>query len=736
MKIIYICFASFYIYLLFNVIAVSGHFHSIEIVMLWLDAAAVFYILQNVPAAKSNNTLLFFIAVGLILSAVHLVNVLLLDGYRQAPAFLTHAFHFGFMANLFALTAAGMTIESRNKWIRSLAVLTFLLSTVFIFSDIKASPLFGFGFGLFSALAIWESNRIRNRRMFIVVMILIPLIMTVFILHDVLFAELKKQLLSDNVTSGHQIPMMTALKAGIANPALGVGVGRFQDFSGLYEPALVGKWIRRAHNSIFELFAETGFIGLLSASLWIYLILKALLRRRQKTVMTTFVYRGVVAAILAALLLSLMDFGLQIPANVIAMAVLVGVAFHGTDSRHKPDRAFRSVKGMSVIPLVLALLWIPVTISSFYLDQAVNANRIGRINRALKLSQTALRLNPFDDRIDQLMGEIYLKRAAVSGSEDDYHHARRSVEKSLNRNPAQAALHYALASIEYAEENPDNAYIGRHLEAAHKLDPSNPGYSVGYIENLIRMNNEAAAIDHLVAAVNQAHVLQVEGIAGDVYTIWIRNHLDMGSLAFLSHRVSPEKFVLFIRAGIEQGLNTRISQLINQVDDNFFQNLSPEDSLDYTRSAYRAGDRDMALKVIQIAMKKSLQPEQESDFIELKADILYDGENYAEADANYSRAVQLNPKNLHLRIKATECRRKRFGQTAALTGYQDIARDFPNSAKAHFLLARELNADDRKLEALQEFRRARSLTGDEKFNTEVKQVMSELGLNEFWDNDL
>lgn len=135
-------------------------------------------------------------------------------------------------------------------------------------------------------------------------------------------------------------------------PVAGVGLGAFQDGFSPHRPAEVPaeNMVDYAHNDFLQLLAETGIVGLLIA-LWALAALLTFTVRRWGDRRDPFV-RGLVlgglGAVVAAMVHSLVDFGLHMPANALVLVVLAAllplvVTLHHDGTRERVGLARWSV---------------------------------------------------------------------------------------------------------------------------------------------------------------------------------------------------------------------------------------------------------------------------------------------------------------------------------------------------------------------------------------------------------
>ena len=112
------------------------------------------------------------------------------------------------------------------------------------------------------------------------------------------------------------------------HPLLGSGLGMFADAFTRFQTALLGRMVDHAHNDYLEITAEWGVIG---AGLMVGFILfvvgrAAIASFRFSDPADRFIAMGSFASAVAILLHSLGDFNLQVPANALLFASILGLA--------------------------------------------------------------------------------------------------------------------------------------------------------------------------------------------------------------------------------------------------------------------------------------------------------------------------------------------------------------------------------------------------------------------------
>jgi O-antigen ligase len=122
-------------------------------------------------------------------------------------------------------------------------------------------------------------------------------------------------------------------------PLVGTGLGTFGTAFRPYQTGEVDKYVDHAHNDYVEFASETGLLG---AALLFLPILYLLIRmitsflddpRRHRRAVTL----GCVGSSLALLIHSITDFNLQIPANALILAVVLGIGYKAVCVERKRD---------------------------------------------------------------------------------------------------------------------------------------------------------------------------------------------------------------------------------------------------------------------------------------------------------------------------------------------------------------------------------------------------------------
>ncbi|HEX5413752.1 MAG TPA: O-antigen ligase family protein [Terriglobia bacterium] len=113
------------------------------------------------------------------------------------------------------------------------------------------------------------------------------------------------------------------------NPILGTGLGTYEDALRPFQTHLVTLTVDHAHNDYLEFASETGLIGFLLLFVPIFWLLARMIisflrdHRRYRSA----ILLGCIGSTLGLLIHSLTDFNLQVPANAMIFAAILGVGY-------------------------------------------------------------------------------------------------------------------------------------------------------------------------------------------------------------------------------------------------------------------------------------------------------------------------------------------------------------------------------------------------------------------------
>ncbi len=141
------------------------------------------------------------------------------------------------------------------------------------------------------------------------------------------FADMKR---SEYLSASRRTMIWTdALQVVKKNPVLGTGLGTFEEAYRPFQTQLVNLHVDHAHNDYLEFACETGLIGFSVLFLPIFYLLVRMVisflkdHRRYRSA----ILLGCIGSTLGLLVHSMTDFNLQIPANAMIFAMILGIGY-------------------------------------------------------------------------------------------------------------------------------------------------------------------------------------------------------------------------------------------------------------------------------------------------------------------------------------------------------------------------------------------------------------------------
>jgi len=202
----------------------------------------------------------------------HLPNVL---GRYPAVGFFDNQQTWAAFALISSLYLAGVAMEATRQrlWFACGSVLSILGAV--------ASQIRGTLLGLAAGVTVWvfQSRRGMRTAIWFVAAALVALVLSPNTL--IRFNELKDRSLNPSVDISRPYIWKTAWEMGAQRPLLGVGPGNFQK---VYEATKPDAWARtmgHAHNEWFQEWATSGLPGVLSFSWLLFVVARALWKRRR-----------------------------------------------------------------------------------------------------------------------------------------------------------------------------------------------------------------------------------------------------------------------------------------------------------------------------------------------------------------------------------------------------------------------------------------------------------------------
>lgn len=292
------------------------------------------------------------------------------------------------------------------------------------------------------------------------------------------------------VDTGNMRPLMwqAALKQYSLNPAFGTGSGTYLYYGRHFRDARVQNDPMHVHNDYLELLCEYGFVGAGLFAIFLLLHIQSgwrslvtiVNRRMQPAGCTTSndlaLVAGVLAALAALVIHSVVDFNFHIPANTLLFAFLFGIlASPPADSETTPSKPTVPMRiarfALPVIGVALGLLSFPLLRGEYcaewarvHLRNLVFVDVISNTNAAVALSASGSGIGhplPASGGESQLAADYQRQRLLT----DALSFAERGIQKET-RNPD---LYYYLGEARHflamREETPEKFRMG-HTAAA------------------------------------------------------------------------------------------------------------------------------------------------------------------------------------------------------------------------------------------------------------------------------
>jgi O-antigen ligase len=206
---------------------------------------------------------------------------------------------------------------------------------------------FAFELGILALLALsrrakaWKSRRVIAAA----VVALVAVAMVAWVGADRAIAKFST-LKSPEVSLGRRISMARgAAHIFLDHPIIGCGTGALVDVFPAYETAYDGRLVDHVHNDYLETLAETGILGGLCGAAFLILLYgqaRKIFAAEQGHLSRAF-HAGAIAAVSGILLHSLVDFNLQIPANILLFLTQVSLVIAPAVPSRSPSFRRRTI---------------------------------------------------------------------------------------------------------------------------------------------------------------------------------------------------------------------------------------------------------------------------------------------------------------------------------------------------------------------------------------------------------
>jgi O-antigen ligase len=281
----------------------------------------------------------------------------------------------------------------------------------------------------------------------------------------------------------------------VSSPIVGIGLGGLVDNLPRFLPLPISETFDHGHNELLEILAEGGipYAGIVLLGLIIYLGAVGQVWRRRRDPLARGLGLGCLAALLAVLAHSLVEFPLRMPANGLYLSVIMGlgwVAVHFQSSTLSSGSASQQRRwSFQRAAPVLASVGIGLSVVAF---TAEGLDRVGGslVERATRLSrdqqgpllaeamafhQRSATLEPWQPAHAFRLGRVYELRAVASPTlsdegQRDWRSAEQHYREAAELHPANARFQAALAWAALQAGDPED---GHHAaKAAVMLAPT------------------------------------------------------------------------------------------------------------------------------------------------------------------------------------------------------------------------------------------------------------------------
>ncbi len=271
------------------------------------------------------------------------------------------------------------------------------------------------------------------------------------------------------------------------HPWFGLGPGMWRWIHLAYRDPRLQIRPEYAHNDLLQLGAQYGSVGWLLAAtaLAFFFTQVACLARQSHSSSERAFALGTATAVTALLVHSLADFNLQIPANALLLATLMGMTIamgRGNNSRWRSTwpRAAKWTTGLVLIALAWFLGWCGTrtALASRAVQAGNDARAMFHWDIALDHYARALRLDARSPEVYAAIGELYRVRSALADAPSEESDRRRFAREAMDAfrralllNPYDSDTLLRLASA--CELAADLPQARAAYDEALRMDPQN-----------------------------------------------------------------------------------------------------------------------------------------------------------------------------------------------------------------------------------------------------------------------
>ncbi len=707
-----------------------------DVLTLWLDVAIVIWIISRVPRRFLLDLLTIWLACSTPIVVIHIMYLAGTGSQLMTPSYFRHGWHFGFYANMMLFPAIVLAIHSRQLVHRITGAVCAAFSMIYLLLDVKTAPVLAFFLGL--VLLGVQGTVGAVRRAFISIFILgLVAGLAAASFDSKLLADMFKTFKTEQYWTLHNDPMKTALNAALAHPFAGLGIGNFEYRSGAYEPPGMAHQVERAHNSFLELFAETGFPGLIVLFALLASFLFRLIRQvPEQRAIQRGIKSGIVISMILAFFLGCADSGLQMPANALAVTFLFALLLADTEpnsSRHLRTNAnLAPFRRFWYLPLIAVLVSVPSLISGFFMDVAQSASTRGRYRSAIEWLDRARRLDPLDDRIRVALVQNLSVLSSFKHDTSMNDRMHMQINAALRLNPGLAEMYFLRAQLaDHTEKKSDRDDRISDLRRAVEIDPSNPHYSMALMHALLSLEDQTESMEIFNRFLIATSPIYHEAIAYSLVDFW-SDRLRFRDVVEASLDKWPRSFSVTLCYQLRtKGLDLDALFILEKLVPELPGGESPHTIQRVIDLAFLLKQNSIAERLVHSVVASGRYRDLESYLFQARARIALAEDRSQEGIEFLRSAVRLDPANIALRIKLGQSLKKAHGAEVGIVYFRQLAQEFQSSADVHLAFAHELELAGLTLEALYEYRQANMLS-QESLDRKVDELYQKLEIDSFW----
>lgn len=699
------------------------------------DCLFVIMVISYIPRNRLRQLFTLFCLLGTILAIMHII--LILTGGMSSPrlGFLKHGYHYGVFSLLVLFPATGAYFSSHRTFLRYLGITTSVSNLLFLMIDSKTGSLVLalVGITLFCVRASRFSSK--NVRIFLVIVLAVAGFAALN-LSDWFIRDVYTSLQLENPIIYHWYPMRTAIAAGMDNPLLGIGAGRYPYLSGMYRRSGVLKHFYRAHNSYLEFFAETGFTGVIALLIILIFIGNKAFQLSKKRQISRWIHRGFKVSIGTVAIAALWDFGPQLPANLFTVCFCGGFLL--------ADRSKEKYKDSSpgpfvwLVPALLAIAFMPALGAGILQVIGERAEKNNQFHSAAELYTRAVSLSPYDDRFTADAANALTQVAILEQSKESINRALKYLDRSLAGNHHQATVHYSRSYLLSTFNRLEQPSWTESLSTAYSLDPTDHRIAVPYSYILAEQGDYASAETILVRAMEQLDYEEYSAFAEGFCNVWTDPDRLREFLLNSQKNFPGELTVTLLESIQKEGLDIIVKEVSNEILTDLIDNesitLSPAARVIWVRVLIRSKMISDAFTVINFY--ENTDPENHSTAVlcSLGGSHYRRQREFQKALVWYDKAKSMGLDDLSFELNYIGTKRQLSRSFPALTELLRLNSRYPNSPIVHYELAREYERKGENLKALDEYRKANQLSGNE-YLSEQRQAEDHLEIPELWRTD-